>query len=103
GKLTLEADANADYSLNDAQRKINAIEADLPEDTDPPSLSKFSLSDLPIITIGATAKMDEIAFYDLLDKKVQPILSRVNGVAQVNLVGGQEREIQVSLDQEKLK
>ena len=101
--ITLEADANADYSLNDAQRKINAIEADLPEDTDPPSLSKFSLSDLPIITIGATAKMDEVAFYDLLDKKIQPILSRVNGVAQVNLVGGQEREIQVSLDQEKLK
>src|SRR5690606_24220032 len=46
--VTLEADANADYSLNDAQRKINAIEKDLPEDVDPPSLSKFSLSDLPI-------------------------------------------------------
>ncbi len=47
--------------------------------------------------------MDEVAFYDLLDKKIEPILARVNGVAQVNLVGGEEREIQVSLDQEKLK
>ena len=101
--VTLEAEADADYSLNDAQRKINAIEKDLPEDVDPPSLSKFSLSDLPIITIGATSKMDEVAFYDLLDKKIEPILARVNGVAQVNLVGGEEREIQVSLDQEKLK
>jgi HAE1 family hydrophobic/amphiphilic exporter-1 len=101
--VTLEPEADADYSLNDAQRKINAIEKDLPEDVDPPSLSKFSLSDLPIITMGATAKMDEVAFYDLLDKKIEPILARVNGVAQVNLVGGEEREIQVSLDQEKLK
>ncbi|TRW26720.1 efflux RND transporter permease subunit [Flavobacterium zepuense] len=101
--VTLEAEADADYSLNDAQRKINAIEKDLPEDVDPPSLSKFSLSDLPIITIGATSKMDEVAFYDLLDKKIEPILARVNGVAQVNLVGGEEREIQVSLDQDKLK
>lgn len=101
--VTLQPEADADYSLNDAQRKINAIEKDLPEDVDPPSLSKFSLSDLPIITIGATAKMDEVAFYDLLDKKIEPILARVNGVAQVNLVGGEEREIQVSLDQEKLK
>ena len=92
-----------DYSLNDAQRKINAIEKDLPEDVDPPSLNKFSLSDLPVITIGATANMDEIQFYDLLDKKIEPILARVNGVAQVNIIGGQEREIQVSLDQEKLK
>lgn len=101
--VTLEADADADYSLNDAQRKINAIEKDLPEDVDPPSLTKFSLSDLPVMTLGATAKMDEVAFYDLLDKKIQPILSRVKGVAQVNLIGGEEREIQVSLDQNKLK
>lgn len=101
--VTLEPEADADYSLNDAQRKINAIEKDLPEDVDPPSLSKFSLSDLPVITLGATSKMDEVAFYDLLDKKIEPILARVNGVAQVTLVGGQEREIQVSLDQEKLK
>ncbi|NMH28688.1 efflux RND transporter permease subunit [Flavobacterium silvaticum] len=101
--VTLEAEADADYSLNDAQRKINAIEKDLPEDVDPPSLTKFSISDLPVMTLGATANMDEVKFYDLLDKKIEPILARVNGVAQVTLVGGQEREIQVSLDQEKLK
>lgn len=101
--VTLQSAADADYSLNDAQRKINAIEKDLPEDVDPPSLSKFSISDLPVMTLGATAQMDEVAFYDLLDKKIEPLLARVSGVAQVTLVGGQEREIQVSLDQEKLK
>ena len=101
--VTLTADADADYSLNDAQRKINAILKDLPEDVDPPSLVKFSISDLPIITIGATSSMDQVAFYDLLDKKIQPVLSRVSGVAQVNLVGGEEREIQISLDAKKLQ
>lgn len=101
--ITLTADADADYALNDAQRKINAVLKDLPEDVDPPSLSKFSLSDLPIMTIGATGTMDEIEFYDLLDKKIQPVLSRIPGVAQVNLVGGQEREIKVSLDAKKLE
>jgi HAE1 family hydrophobic/amphiphilic exporter-1 len=66
--VTLQPEANADYSLNDAQRKINAIAKDLPEDADPPSLLKFSLSDLPVVTLGATSKLDEVAFYDLLDK-----------------------------------
>jgi HAE1 family hydrophobic/amphiphilic exporter-1 len=47
--------------LNDAQRKINAIISDLPKDAKAPSLSKFSLSDLPIMTIGA-GNMDEVAF-----------------------------------------
>lgn len=35
--------------------------------------------------------------------KIQPVLSRVKGVAQVNLIGGQEREIKVNLDKNKLE
>src|SRR5690606_14637235 len=101
--ITLTADADADYSLNDAQRKINAILQDLPDDVDPPSLSKFSISDWPLMTLRATASIELIAVYDLLDKQIQPVLSRVSGVAQVNLVGGEEREIHVSLDANKLQ
>jgi len=101
--ITLTDDANVDISLNDAQRKINAIISDLPDDAKTPSLSKFSLSDLPIMTIGANGTMDEIKFYDLIDKKIAPLLSRVNGVAQINLIGGQEREIQVNLDADRLQ
>lgn len=101
--ITLTSNANVDISMNDAQRKINAILGDLPNDADPPSLTKFSLSDLPIMTIGANGKMDEAAFYDLIDKKIAPVLSRVEGVAQVNIIGGQEREIQVNIDAVKLQ
>lgn len=101
--ITLNSKAKIDLALNDAQRKINAIISSLPKDAKAPSLSKFSLSDLPIMTIGANAKMDEVAFYDLIDKKIAPILSRVNGVAQVNIIGGQEREIQVSLYADKMQ
>ncbi|WP_026712184.1 efflux RND transporter permease subunit [Flavobacterium filum] len=101
--IQLNPGANTDYALNDAQRKVNAILADLPDDADPPSLVKFSMDDLPIMTIAATGDMDEVAFFDLIDKKIQPALSRVPGVAQVNLIGGEEREIQVNINQEKLE
>lgn len=101
--ITLTSNANVDISMNDAQRKINAVLSDLPDDADPPSLTKFSLSDLPIMTIGANGRMDEAAFYDLIDKKIAPVLSRVEGVAQVNIIGGQEREIQVNLDAVKMQ
>ncbi|MFA7448923.1 MAG: efflux RND transporter permease subunit [Weeksellaceae bacterium] len=101
--VSLNPGADTDYSLNDAQRKVNAILADLPEDVDPPSLVKFSLDDMPIVTLAATANLSSEEFYDILDKKIEPIISRVPGVAQVNLIGGQEREIQVNLDQKKLE
>ncbi|KQB42817.1 acriflavin resistance protein [Flavobacterium sp. L1I52] len=101
--ITLTSTANVDVSMNDAQRKINAILSDLPDDAKTPSLNKFSLSDMPIISIAANAKMDEASFYDLIDKKIAPVLSRVQGVAQVNIIGGQEREIQVNLDATKMQ
>jgi hydrophobe/amphiphile efflux-1 (HAE1) family protein len=101
--ITLTSTADVNISMNDAQRKINAIISDLPDDAETPSLTKFSLSDLPIMTIGANGKMDEAEFYDLIDKKLTPVLSRVEGVAQVNIIGGNEREIQVNLDAVKMQ
>lgn len=101
--VELNNDANVDIALQDAQRKVNAILSDLPSDAKAPSLNKFSLDDLPIMTLSATAKMDSKQFYDLIDKKIQPTLSRLPGVAQISLIGGQEREIQVNIDPAKLE
>lgn len=102
--VQLNTGADVNYALNDAQRKVNAILADLPDDADPPSLQKFSLDDLPIMTLSiSSSKLNNKDLYDLLDKKIEPIFSRVNGVAQVDLVGGQEREIQVNLDEKKMQ
>ncbi len=101
--ITLNSGADVDYALNDAQRKVNAILKDLPEDIDPPSLNKFSLDDLPVMTLSGTGNTDAASFYDLMDKRVSPVLSRIDGVAKINLIGGQEREIKVSVDAKKLE
>ncbi|PRY49880.1 HAE1 family hydrophobic/amphiphilic exporter-1 [Arcticibacter pallidicorallinus] len=101
--ITLHSGTDVDLALNDAQRKVNAILSELPEDTEAPSLNKFSLDDLPVITMSATSTMDDAAFFDLMDNRVVPSISRVTGVAQVNIIGGREREIQVSIDDNKLQ
>lgn len=101
--ITFNSDANVDYALNDAQRKINAIRSELPEAAKEPSLAKFSLSDLPVASLGVTANLTETELYDLIDQKIQPEFSRIQGVSQVNIVGGQEREIRINLNQDKLQ
>ena len=95
-------DADVDYAMNDAQRKINAIRSDLPDDIEEPSLSQFSLSDLPVVSMGVTANLSTNELYDLIDEKIQPEFSRISGVAQVNIIGGQEREIRINLDPKRL-
>ena len=101
--ITLNTGADVNFLMTDAQRKINAIVSQLPDDAKTPSLNKFSLDDVPIMNLSVTSKMSEKELYDLLDKKIQPIFSRVNGVAQVTMVGGQEKEIQVNIHPEKLE
>lgn len=100
-QLTNEADV--DFSLNEAQRKINAIRSDLPDDAEEPSLSKFSLSDMPILAMGISADMSDQDLYELVDDKIQPEFSRIAGVAKVSIIGGREREIRVSVDANKLQ
>ena len=46
--ITLTDNADVDLSLNDAQRKVNAVISDLPDDATTPSLNKFSLDDLDL-------------------------------------------------------
>lgn len=101
--IQLRQGTNVDLSLQDAQRKVNAILAQLPEDADPPTLGKFDFDDLPIMKMGATANMPATEFYDLIDNQIKPLFSRVQGVAQVKILGGQEREIKVNIDAKKLE
>ncbi|PTX21410.1 CzcA family heavy metal efflux pump/hydrophobe/amphiphile efflux-1 (HAE1) family protein [Pontibacter mucosus] len=101
--IQLNQGTNVDLSLQDAQRKINTILAKLPEDADAPTLNKFDFDDLPIIKMGATANMTPTEFYDLIDKKIKPELSRVPGMAAIKVLGGQEREIKVNINASKLE
>lgn len=102
--VELSTTADIDLSLQDAQRRINAILGDLPDDSNPPSLAKFSVDDLPIIRLAATAnEIQPKEFFDLINQRIQSSLSRIPGVAKVTLVGGEEREIKVKINRDKMK
>ncbi len=45
---------------------------------------------------------DISTLYDKLDKEIKPFLERIDGVAEVNIYGGREREVRVMLDPIKL-
>lgn len=101
--ITLNTGADVNFLLTDAQRKINAVVNELPDDVETPALSKFSLDDVAIMNLSVTSNLSEKDLYDLLDQKIQPVFARINGVAKVDMVGGEEREIQVSVSPDKLE
>ena len=101
--VQLKNGVDVDQAQQDAQRKLEQIANLLPDDTDKPILNKFSTDELPVLRMGVTANMSPTELYDLVNDKLKPQLSNVSGVGQVNIIGGSEREIQVNVDQEKLR
>jgi HAE1 family hydrophobic/amphiphilic exporter-1 len=90
--------ADATQANQDVQKKVNEILASLPPTVKTPVVSNFSFSDIPILRIGATGDMDARELYRVVRDEVKPRLSRLGGVGQVVIVGGEEREIRVHLD-----
>lgn len=92
-----------DKTMQDAQRYIDNIRKDLPDDILSPEMSKVSPNDLPIMSISATSDLTSTVFYQKMKDDFLPQIQQLKGVAEITLLGGQEREIQVKVDQDKLK
>src|ERR1035437_6329001 len=94
--IELESSADANLAVQDAQRKINAMVANLPTGVKSPSINKFSSDEMPVIKLGVTAKIAPTKLYLLTDNQIKSQLSKLKGVGQVSLIGGNEREIKIN-------
>src|SRR5690554_3708527 len=92
-----------DKAQNDAQRKVNQIRALLPREVDDPIVNKFSSSDIPVLRMGVTADIDDKSLFDLIDLQIKPLLASLPGVGEVNLIGGNERQLIVNVNRDKLE
>lgn len=91
-----------DDKQTEAQRSINNIMSTLPDDVKTPSISKVSPSDAPILQFMAVSKMSDGDSYDVLKNEIVPQFQQIQGVGEIKIIGGQEREIKVNVDKDKL-
>ncbi|HEY4369807.1 MAG TPA: efflux RND transporter permease subunit [Steroidobacteraceae bacterium] len=87
-----------------AQAAINAAAVDLPSSlTTPPQVFKADTTALPVIIVTITsATRSAHELYALADRLVVPSLSRVDGVAKVEISGGSPPSIRVALSEAAL-
>ncbi|HEX7845276.1 MAG TPA: efflux RND transporter permease subunit, partial [Chitinophagaceae bacterium] len=104
-KVIVEFKASADINqvMQDAQRKVDGIASDLPDDAKEPEISKFSVDDAPIMKMSVTANKENRELYEVVKQRIVPIMSKLSGVANVGMMGGEERQIRVNIDRKKLE
>ncbi|MBL4674726.1 MAG: efflux RND transporter permease subunit [Mucilaginibacter sp.] len=101
--IQLKAGTNIDEAEANVQRKADQAQNDLPKNIDKPIVNKVNLEEAPVIRAGVTSTMASKTLYDFVDQQLKPVLQNVSGVGQVNIIGGDEREIQVNVNQSKLR
>ncbi|MCK6648462.1 MAG: efflux RND transporter permease subunit [Bacteroidia bacterium] len=99
----LKYGTDLDKTMQDAQRYIDNIRKDLPQDILSPVMSKVSPNDLPIMSISATSSLPATTFYQKMKDEYLPQIQQIKGVAELTILGGEEREIQVKVNRDKLK
>ena len=86
---------DTDIANQEVKDKINTILSDLPADANTPTVEKFEFGAEPIIQLILSGDIPPTQMYDLADNFLKDRFYQVEGVAKVDLSGGQEREIQI--------
>ena len=92
-----------DKTVQEMQRKINQILPSFPKEVRAPVINKFALSELPVLRLAVQADVAGFGFYDLMKNRVVPEIAQVKGVAQVGILGGEEREIKINISSARLE
>ncbi|ARK30516.1 efflux RND transporter permease subunit [Halalkalibacter krulwichiae] len=96
--LMYDFNTDLDMVMLDLRERIDMVRQSLPEGAGSPSVMRFDPNQMPIMQIGLSADMDLTRLTYIAEETVIPRLERIPGVAQVNLTGGQDREIVVEPD-----
>jgi HAE1 family hydrophobic/amphiphilic exporter-1 len=102
--LTYEPGTDLSFAALEVQERLAKIKNKLPRDIEKPIVAHYSEGDYPVIILSLTSdKLTPEKLRELVDNRLKPQLSRVNGVANVEVGGGRERKILVEFYQDRLE
>lgn len=101
-KFKLEVQSSA--AAQEVRDKIAAIEAIFPKDAKKPVISRFDPAAEPVLSVAiSSTSLDVPALTTLADQRVVRQLTTVAGVGQATLVGARKRQIDVTIDETRMR
>lgn len=91
-----------DEAYDDLKKKMDVLEASLPDDCESPMVVEMNIDDMPSVFLAVNHKT-ESNLYNYVDERVIPELEKITTVTEVSVSGGQKEYIKVELIPEKLE
>lgn len=105
GIVVLEFDwgYDMDQAEIDTRNNLDLVRETLPDDANEPIVIAMDPSMSPIVMINLNGDMPTSELRQIAEDRIKPMLERVDGIASVEVGGGEERQIHVRLDPKKLE
>ena len=102
--IEFEIGEDAQKATDEVRAAVDRIRSSLPASIDEPIVQRFDIDSAPIVTYAvSTETMTDVELSWFVEDTVARRLITQEGVAQVDLVGGVNREINVTLDPNRLQ
>jgi len=103
-RASFKLDVQGALAAQDVREKIAKLEAVFPSGVDRPTVSRVNPADQPLLSIAVVSSSLDIAdLTTIADQLVVRALTSVSGVAEATLVGGQVRQVDVSIDETRMR
>jgi HAE1 family hydrophobic/amphiphilic exporter-1 len=94
---------DVDVASQEVRDRVNRVLPLLPKNIDQPTVEKFDPDSAPVMTLAVSADKPIRDITEYADKTLRRQLESVNGVGQVTVTGGRQRQVNVTLDPARLQ
>lgn len=101
--LEFTMSTNADFAAMDAQKAVDKVMLELPKDIEKPVVQKIDLNSEPVLTLAVSGDRPLNETYSIVNDIIKSRLETVSGVATINIIGGQERQVRIDIDRSKME
>jgi HAE1 family hydrophobic/amphiphilic exporter-1 len=100
-QFVLEKDVNV--AAQEVENRVQTVIPKLPETAKQPTVQKLDTDAAPVLRISISAPTSLRDVTDVAKHKVKERIESISGVGQISIIGGQERQINVWIDPDKLR
>src|SRR2546430_3409880 len=101
--ITFVLEKNADVAAQEVRNKVDLIVNDLPVTAEKPTVQKLDTDATPVVRVAVSAPRSLKEVTDIADKQIKQNIESINGVGDVQIIGGRTREIAIWVDPDKLR
>ncbi len=101
--IEFQLDVDIMDATTQVRERVSRARGQLPRDAEEPTVARFDIGAAPILTYTLSGDVDVQGIRRYATEELRNELEQIDGVASVSVLGGQERQVNVLLDLERIQ